>query len=411
MKKTIISVTFIILLIATNFIIRYIHIKNIEDNIELISTKLSESGLKFKYENITYQGVLFWNLSGKIWNPTFNQEKFGLLEKSSLDHIGFTSLLAAKKLSISLANKIDTIIKDSKDEYNYTSTFDTLPELNIEFKDYFMLYNNEKSESDKLTDFFLKYIQSIQYNSTGHKAKQINKDNSENLIYSIDKTNISLLNLSSANSNNIEFGLNVSKNKYFKNDKEDDFYNYLSEVGDSNINLNSTIFFNFKDSSEINLNKDIILKNIQPVYKLNIQEFYFSSDLFNFYLKGDAIVNKIQLLPYFDMDLKIENLTELVDFYLKFYNKIVVNSPVTKILALREIKNEERGAILKTFEKIAIPSDKTSDKTEYKLKVVNLSDKKIKINDYLMDSVLEIYNSFLVDDNDKKEVNLDPKVN
>jgi hypothetical protein len=407
MKKTILSVTLIILLIATNFIIRYIHIKNIEDNIELISSKLSEDGLKFKYKNITYEGVFFWNLKGKIWNPTFNQEKFGLSEKSSLDHIGFTSLLADKKLSISLANKIYTIIKDSKDEYNYTSTFDTVPELNIEFKDYFMLYNNEKSTSDKLTDFFLKYIQSAQYNSTGHKAKQINKDNSEDLIYSIDKTDINLLNLSSANSSNIEFRLSVSKNKYFKNDKEDDFYNYLSEVGDSNININSTISFDFKDGSEIDLNKDVILKNIQPVYKLDVQEFYFSSDLFNFHLKGDAIVNKIHLLPYFDIDLKIENLTELVDFYLKFYNKIIVNSPTTKILALREIKNEERGAMLKTFEKIATPSDKK----EYKLKVVNLSDKKIKVNDYLMDNVLDIYNSFLVDNNDKKMVNLDPKIN
>ncbi|MBY0580935.1 MAG: hypothetical protein K2P53_04560 [Rickettsiales bacterium] len=407
MKKTILSVTLIILLIATNFIIRYIHIKNIEDNIELISSKLSEDGLKFKYKNITYEGVFFWNLKGKIWNPTFNQEKFGLSEKSSLDHIGFTSLLADKKLSISLANKIDTIIKDSKDEYNYTSTFDTVPELNIQFKDYFMLYNNEKSTSDKLTDFFLKYIQSAQYNSTGHKAKQINKDNSEDLIYSIDKTDINLLNLISANSSSIEFRLSVSKNKYFKNDKEDDFYNYLSEVGDNDLNINSTISFDFKDGSEIDLNKDVILKNIQPVYKLDVQEFYFSSDLFNFYLKGDAIVNKIHLLPYFDIDLKIENLTELVDFYLKFYNKIIVNSPTTKILALREIKNEERDAMLKTFEKIATPSDKK----EYKLKVVNLSDKKIKVNDYLMDNVLDIYNSFLVDNNDKKMVNLDPKIN
>ena len=188
---------------------------------------------------------------------------------------------------------------------------------------------------------------------------------------------------------------------------EDDFYNYLSEVGDSNININSTISFDFKDGSEIDLNKDVILKNIQPVYKLDVQEFYFSSDLFNFYLKGDAIVNKIHLLPYFDIDLKIENLTELVDFYLKFYNKIIVNSPTTKILALREIKNEERDAMLKTFEKIATPSDKK----EYKLKVVNLSDKKIKVNDYLMDNVLDIYNSFLVDNNDKKMVNLDPKIN
>jgi hypothetical protein len=29
----------------------------------------------------------------------------------------------------------------------------------------------------------------------------------------------------------------------------------------------------------------------------------------------------------------------------------------------------------------------------------------------LMDNVLDIYNSFLVDNNDKKMVNLDPKIN
>ena len=44
----------------------------------------------------------------------FNKEKFGLSEKSSLDHINFTSLLADKKLSISLTNKIDTIYKQIK---------------------------------------------------------------------------------------------------------------------------------------------------------------------------------------------------------------------------------------------------------------------------------------------------------
>ena len=30
---------------------------------------------------------------------------------------------------------------------------------------------------------------------------------------------------------------------------------------------------------------------------------------------------------------------------------------------------------------------------------------KIKVNDYLMDNVLDIYNSFLVDNNDKKMIN------
>ena len=124
--------------------------------------------------------------------------------------------------------------------------------------------------------------------------------------------------------------------------------------------------------------------------------------MFNLYLKGDAIVNKIQILPYFDVDLKIENLSELVDFYLKFYNKIIVNSAVMKMLSLKEIKNEERDAMLKTFEKISIPSDKK----EYKLKIVSLADKKVQINNYLMDNVIDIYNSYLADYDKKKDGNL-----
>jgi hypothetical protein len=196
--------------------------------------------------------------------------------------------------------------------------------------------------------------------------------------------------------------LNVSKTRYYSNDNEDDFNNYLSEVGDSSINLNSNISFNFKDDSEIELNKDVILNNIQPIYKLNVKELQFLSDLFNLQLTGDAIVNKTQILPYFDVDLKIGHLTELVDFYLKFYNKIIVNSAVMKMLSLKEVKSEERDAMLKTFEKIAIPSDQK----EYGLKIINLADKKIQINNHLMDNVIEIYNSYLADYNKKKDENL-----
>lgn len=402
MKKVILSTALVIILIATNFILRYIHIQNIENNIELISTKLSEDGLKFSYKKITYEGMFFWDIKGEILNPTFKQEKFGLSEKSDLDYIKFASLLINKKLSVILANKINTKIKNSNDEYDYTSSFDTNPVLHIQFKNYFLLFDNKKPAGSKLIDFFIKNMESIQYDSTGHKAKKISKDNSEELIYSIAKTNIKLLNLSTNDFDNIEFCLNVNKNRYYNNNNEDDFYNYLSEVGDSGINLNSNISFNFKDDSEIELNKDIVLKNIQPIYKLNIKELQFLSDMFNLYLKGDAIVNKIQILPYFDVDLKIENLSELVDFYLKFYNKIIVNSAVMKMLSLKEIKNEERDAMLKTFEKISIPSDKK----EYKLKIVSLADKKVQINNYLMDNVIDIYNSYLADYDKKKDGNL-----
>ncbi|MFK7761493.1 MAG: hypothetical protein AB8B46_05275 [Candidatus Midichloriaceae bacterium] len=405
MKKVILSTTLIILLIATNFILRYIHIQNIENNIELISTRLSEDGLKFSYKDIIYKGMFFWDIKGEILNPTFKQEKFGLSEKSNLDYVKFTSLLINKKLSVILANTIYTKIKDSNDVYNYTSTFDTNPALHIQFKNYFLLFNNKKPVSSKLMDFFIKNMESIQYDSTGHKAKKISKDNSEELIYSIDKTNIKLLNLSTNNFDNIELDLNVDKNRYYSNNDENDFYNYLSEVGNSSINLNSNISFNFKDDSEIELNKDIVLKNIQPVYKLNVKELQFLTDVFNLHLKGDAIVNKIQLLPYFDVDLKIGNLSELVDFYLKFYNKIIVNSAVMKMLSLKEVKTEERYAMLKTFEKIAIPSDKK----EYELKIVNLADEKIKINNHLMDNIIGIYNSYLADYDKKKNENLVPQ--
>ena len=405
MKKIILSATLIILLIATNFILRYMHIQNIENNIELISTKLSENGLEFRYKAIAYEGLFFWDVKGEISNPTFKQEKFGLSEKSNLDYIKFTSLIINKKLSVILADTINTRIKDSNDEYNYTSTFDINPILHIQFKNYFLLFDKKKSVDSKLTDFFIKNIESIQYNSTGHKAKQTNEDNSEKLIYSIDKTNIKFLNLSTNDFNNIEFNLNVIKNRYYSNNNEDDFYNYLSEVGDSTINLNSNISFNFKDDSEIKLNKDIVLKDIQPVYKLNVKELQFLSDVFNLHLRGDAIVNKIQILPYFDIDLKIGNLSELVDFYLKFYNKIIVNSAVMKMLSLKEVKNEEREALLKTFEKIAIPSEKK----EYALKIVNLTDKKIKINNFLMDNVIDIYNSYLADYDKKKDAILTPQ--
>ena len=95
-------------------------------------------------------------------------------------------------------------------------------------------------------------------------------------------------------------------------------------------------------------------------------------------------------------------LSEGLPYIQKFYNKIIVNSAVMKMLSLKEVKSEERDAMLKTFEKIAIPSDQK----EYGLKIINLADKKIQINNHLMDNVIEIYNSYLADYNKKKDENL-----
>jgi hypothetical protein len=186
--------------------------------------------------------------------------------------------------------------------------------------------------------------------------------------------------------------LEVDKNKYFKNNSEEDFYNYFAEIGANSTNLNVDVLFNFEDDSKLELIDGVILENVKPKYKLQSHEFKFDSDLFNFDLEGNMVVNKTNILPFFDLNFKIDNFSGLVNFYSNFYNKFVIDSGINKFLALKEIREKEKNAILKTAEKIL---EESSHAKKYDFKIVNLKDKKVKINDYSINKVSSIYNSFL----------------
>ncbi|RST71562.1 hypothetical protein [Candidatus Aquarickettsia rohweri] len=392
MKKVILSGLFIIIVIVSNFVFRYLHVQNINDKLQLITVKLSEKGLKFTYDKLIYEGWFFWNISGKVLNPSFYQEKHGISDQSSLDYINFQSSLFNKTLSIIFADNINTIIKDSGGESKYISTFSESPRADFVFKGYFKNMGNNLLLSNNLEEIFTDYFKSVSYNSSNHVAKKVNPDGSEEKIYSIDKTIVKLINLSSVQHKGIKLKLEVDKNKYFKNNSEEDFYNYFAEIGANSTNLNVDVLFNFEDDSKLELIDGVILENVKPTYKLISHEFKFDSDLFNFDLAGNMVINKTNILPFFDLNFKVDNFSGLVDFYSNFYNKFVIDSGINKVLALKEIREKEKNAILKTAEQI---SEESSHAKKYDFKIVNLKDKKVKINDYSINKVSSIYNSFL----------------
>lgn len=358
-----------------------------------MTVKLSEKGLKFTYDKIIHEGWFFWNINGKILNPSFYQEKHGVSDHSSLDYINFQSFLFNKTLSIIFSDSINTIIKDSDGESKYISTFSISPRADLVFKGYFKSVGNDISVSDNLEEIFTDYFKSINYNSSNHVAKKVKADGSEEIIYSIDKTIVKLTDISSGEYKGIKLKLEVDKNKYFKNSSEDDFYNYFAAIGSNSTNLNVDVLFNFKDDSKLELIDGVILENVKPIYKVKSHEFSFDSDLFNFDLAGNMVINKTNILPFFDLDFEVDNFSGLVDFYSNFYNKFVINSGINKVLSLKEIKDKEKDSILKTAEKVLKESSNTK---KYDFKIINLKDKKVKINDYSINKVTSIYDSFLL---------------
>ena len=287
----------------------------------------------------------------RILNPSFYQEKQGISDQSSLDHIDFQSSLFNKTLSVIFVDKINTINKDSSGESKYIFTFSESTRADFIFKSYFKNMGNNFLLGDNLEEIFTDYFKSVSYNSNNHVAKKVNPDGSEEKIYSIDKTIVKLINLSSAQHKGIKLMLEVDKNKYFKNNSEEDFYNYFANIGANSTNLNVDVLFNFEDDSKLELIDGVILENVKPTYKLQSHEFKFDSDLFSFDLEGNIVINKTNILPFFDLNFEIDNFSGLVDFYSNFYNKFVIDSGINKVLALKEIREKEKNAILKTAEK------------------------------------------------------------
>lgn len=336
MRKVTLSIVVVLLLIGINFILRYVHIRGINDTIEIISNKLSENGLKLTYERIRYGNLVFWKVEGQVINPVLLQEKYEYSDKSSFDYIAFSSILTDKRIIIKLSDKIDTLINDHDGEHKYTSTFTTNPQVDIKFNGYFMTYNKFLKQNE-LRQYFIKYINNIHYHSAGHKATKVNQPTSnDELIYTIGDSDVKIENQKTEEYDDCKIKINLNDGKYYKTSFGEDYFGLLAQTGSSSFILDADLLLNFKDESKIALNDNVVLNDIKPTYKLKINNYEVLADPFSFKIEGDAVASKTKILPYFDVGIKVINFDNMLEFYTQFYNTLILKADVMKALSLAQ---------------------------------------------------------------------------
>ena len=389
MKKKILFIAIILVLVGINFILRYVHIRGIEDTMEIISNKLSENGLKLSYEKIHYDNFIFWKIDGQLVKPIILQEKHGHSDKSSFEYIAFSSGLIDKKITIDLSNKINTLISDHNGEHQYISTFSINPQIDIKFNGYFMSHN-EFLKQNGLGKYFAKHIDYLDYHSSGHKAVKVNKDtNTDELIYTIDDFDAKIKNQKTEQYGDCAIKINLSKNKYYKTSFGEDYFKLLAELGEGNYTLDANLLFDFKDESKIALNDTITLDDVKPTYKFRINTFDSLTELYSLKIKGNVVMSKSKILPYFDIDVKVINFDNMLEFYTKFYNTLISKADVMRTLSLQSITEKQKNAILTLFAKIAQKYDDNS----YNINITQLKEEPIRFGEYSIDQVVEMYNS------------------
>jgi hypothetical protein len=402
MKKKILwifGISLALLLVIVNFICRHVHIKKADEVVSVISAKLSESGTKFTYKDIQYNSVLAWKVKGKIIDPVLLQEKYGYSERWTLEHITFESEFITKKTSVSLPNTWNTLITDAYGEHKYISTFNKAPIIHIKRKNYF-INNSDSLLENKASEYILNEVDWMRYDSTGHKVMKINTNNNEEIIYTIDSSLIDFKNQLTEKSRDLDFAIKFNNVKYYPPSSEGESYvKLMSATGDNDYLLNGKFSMYFKDGIDIDLN-NLLLKNIQPKYKLSIKDFKLSSHLYSLDMKGECVFVKNKILPYFDLKFGLKNFQDMLSHIVKLSNFIISESEAMKPLSLKLITDKQKEIILTLFNKI---SKKTSDDNVAEIDVRRLDDYSIKINQYSVDDISSMYDNL---DNKEKEVDL-----
>lgn len=397
MKKRVLLIATVAILVGANFALRYMHISKIEETIGIISDKLSEQGLKFSYQSISYSGLWCWEVSGRILNPVFLREVHGYSDQSDFENIDFSSTLIKKSINISSSDKSNTVIKDSKGEHKYISTFTERPNINIKFKGYFFNHN-QFFGNNTLEKYLVQHVEQINYNSSGHTSSAIDSTTGkESPIYTIANFAVEAKNQANQERNGFAIKINIDKNKYFHSPATPAYFSLLSEAGESDYVLDANLLFDFKDDIKtIALNDSVVIEDIKPIYKLHIADFKLTTQVYSVGMQGDAIIAKNQLLPYFDMNFSIVNSKEMLGFYAKLYNSFIYQADIMKALPLQPFTQKQQDSVLKVFEKISKKSQDAGDSIVHASK---LKDAPIKLSDYTIDQVIDMYYELMSQDN------------
>ncbi|WPX96573.1 hypothetical protein [Candidatus Bandiella euplotis] len=390
MKKKILWISTACLLIGVNFVLRYMHINKIEETIDIVSDKLLEHGLKLTYDKISYGNIGFWNVSARMVKPVFLQERQGFSDKSSVEYIDLTHSLITKSLKVESSDKINTLITDANGEQKYSSTFTSAPAFNVKLKGY-LITQNEFLEKNRLERYFIKYVDELNYTSSGHITSKVEKDDTVTSISSVDNFTVKLTNQSVEDHTGFNVKFNSDKAKYFSTPTSDSYAKLNSELGEISLIGDLNCSFDFKDDARINLNEEVILADVKPVYKLHIDTLKLTTQPYSFQIDGDMVLGKTQMIPFFDLKFGVVNYTNLLNFYFNFYNTLFANADIMRALSLGMIQDNQKAAVIKLFEKVASKSQ--NDK--YELRITQLKEAPMMIGTYSFDEVAAMYNKLI----------------
>ncbi|MFQ3307372.1 MAG: hypothetical protein ACI8ZF_000620 [Candidatus Midichloriaceae bacterium] len=382
MKKLIYTAFFLIFLIFGNYILRYMHIQKLEDKINYLSEKISEQGIKFSYKNIDYTNIFFWNIDGKIISPKFAQDKFGYKEDTFFEFITFHSKYKEKSLYIQSSDKMTTNIDDSNGKHTYIYQFEKQPEIYIKFKN---LSDDNYKGVKKIQDYFAHNIEQLLYESSKYQSFKLLENNEKQILYTADKSQIKIKNLNTVNSDGVEIQLNINNLKYTNNNSEK-YYDLLSEMGSNSYKINANLYYNFKTPAlEI---QDKYISDKETEFKLDIKELLLTTDIYKILLSGDFIFTKSQFMPFYILNLKVENFHELLNFYSKFYNEVILKAKLMEMMGLNQFTEKQQKAIEIIYEDLL---KKSFDENNKSIKLERLSKESFLFNNESFHNLLEQY--------------------
>ena len=180
--------------------------------------------------------------------------------------------------------------------------------------------------------------------------------------------------IASADSQNIEIDL-IGSGKY----------NLKANIANQHLNIFNKLYDGKKQVNNLNLNADLIYQD-DSGDKINFKQFVLSSDNFSVNVKGNAAGSNIEAFPYGNLEIKVSNYVNFIDFQALILNDIVKKSG----LPIFNIKEKQISRFKDFLGKVATKT--SEDNNDIVISLKREEGQAINIGKYSFIEAVHLYN-------------------
>lgn len=350
MRKIFVVIGVIVAIFIVNFSLWVAHTRTIHRAVTVLKHNLAFHGVNFYYDDLYFDSFKSWSVEGTLKNVTITNNLRNVTRVIEIQAVNFISLPFSEKIEINIPKSVDYKVKangESKDELYRINFSHGNPTLEIDFIT--SLNSTNDAFSDHIHNPFFVNIKKLSYYDSGFEIT--NRETGENYMRS-ENNKWELLNVSKDGALSVNFEAKFSDMsntpRYIDpNDMSEEFKHRIKAKSDFYTKGNFAMVVSDEQLEYIkemkNNGKDTNIKKFLDTYQFKFDKLDMTSGEYALSITGEVQKYLNVIFPTFDLNVRVNKYTNLVDYYFENLNLSVEqlsklpNSPVKEKISPTQV--------------------------------------------------------------------------